>query len=75
MMQGSKAVLSPGEIDPKEKKLRDSLVRQIKNIPGGEGINKCIQCGTCVASCPSAAATAKHFSDEMIFAEIEGILR
>jgi len=30
--------------------------------------------GTCVASCPSSAATAKHFSDEQILAEIEGIL-
>jgi heterodisulfide reductase subunit A len=35
----------------------------------------CKGCGTCVASCPSAAATAKHFSDEQIFAEIEGILQ
>ncbi|MCK4430458.1 MAG: FAD-dependent oxidoreductase [Candidatus Aminicenantes bacterium] len=34
----------------------------------------CKGCGTCVASCPSSAATAKHFSDEQIFAEIEGIL-
>jgi len=34
----------------------------------------CKGCGTCVASCPSSAASAKHFSDEQIFAEIEGIL-
>ncbi len=35
----------------------------------------CKGCGTCVASCPSSASRAKHFSDEQIFAEIEGILR
>jgi heterodisulfide reductase subunit A len=35
----------------------------------------CKGCGTCVASCPSSAAVAKHFSDAQIFAEIEGIFR
>ncbi|MFQ6108329.1 MAG: FAD-dependent oxidoreductase [Candidatus Aminicenantales bacterium] len=35
----------------------------------------CKGCGTCVAACPSSAARAKHFSDEQIFAEIEGILK
>jgi heterodisulfide reductase subunit A len=35
----------------------------------------CKGCGTCVASCPSSAASARHFSDEQIFAEIEGILQ
>jgi len=35
----------------------------------------CKGCGTCVAACASSAATAKHFSDKQIFAEIEGILR
>ena len=35
----------------------------------------CKGCGTCVASCPSSAASARHFSDEQIFAEIEGILK
>jgi heterodisulfide reductase subunit A len=34
----------------------------------------CKGCGTCVAACPSAAAFQKHFRDEQIFAEIEGIL-
>jgi heterodisulfide reductase subunit A len=34
----------------------------------------CKGCGTCVSACPSSAATAKHFSDMQIFAEIEGIL-
>jgi heterodisulfide reductase subunit A len=35
----------------------------------------CKGCGTCVASCPSSAAVARHFSDQQIFAEIEGILK
>jgi len=34
----------------------------------------CKGCGTCVAACPSAAAYQKHFRDDQIFAEIEGIL-
>jgi heterodisulfide reductase subunit A len=34
----------------------------------------CKGCGTCVASCPSSAIEARHFTDEQIFAEIEGVL-
>jgi len=30
------------------------LVEEISNIPGGERIRLCIQCGTCSASCPNA---------------------
>ncbi len=33
----------------------------------------CKGCGTCVAACPSGASYQKHFRDEQIFAEIEGI--
>ncbi len=33
----------------------------------------CKGCGTCVAACPSAASYQKHFRDNQIFAEIEGI--
>ncbi len=33
----------------------------------------CKGCGTCVAACPSGASKQKHFRDEQIFAEIEGM--
>jgi heterodisulfide reductase subunit A len=34
----------------------------------------CKGCGTCVATCPSAAIEARGFTDQQIFAEIEGVL-
>ncbi|MBC7294570.1 MAG: 4Fe-4S dicluster domain-containing protein, partial [Thermoleophilia bacterium] len=34
----------------------------------------CKACGACVAACPSGAITARHFTDQQIFAEIEGVL-
>ena len=34
----------------------------------------CKACGTCVSSCPSAAIKGRHFTDQQIFAEIEGVL-
>jgi len=34
----------------------------------------CKGCGTCVAACPSGAAYQKHFRDQQIYAEIQGIL-
>ena len=34
----------------------------------------CKACGTCVAACPSGAIKARHFTDEQIFAQIEGVL-
>jgi len=39
-----------------EKRSRtSSFADEIGDIPGGEGIRLCIQCGTCTASCPNAA--------------------
>jgi len=34
----------------------------------------CKACGTCVAACPSGAIVGRHFTDEQIYAQIEGIL-
>jgi len=34
----------------------------------------CKACGTCVSSCPSSAIKGRHFTDQQIFAEIEGML-
>ncbi len=34
----------------------------------------CEGCGTCAAACPNGAAQARHFKDQQIFDEIEGIL-
>jgi heterodisulfide reductase subunit C len=52
MTPGRKEVPSHEVSDSKEKELRDSFIRQVNNIPGGESINKCIQCGTCTGTCP-----------------------
>lgn len=34
----------------------------------------CKACGTCVAACPSGAIKARHFTDEQIYSQIEGML-
>jgi len=34
----------------------------------------CKACGTCVAACPSGALSARHFTDDQIFDQIEGVL-
>ncbi len=34
----------------------------------------CKACGACVAACPSGAIKARHFTDEQIFAQLEGVL-
>jgi len=34
----------------------------------------CKGCGTCAAACPSAAIIARHFTDQQLFSEIEGVL-
>jgi heterodisulfide reductase subunit A len=34
----------------------------------------CKGCGVCVAACPAGAITTKHFTDQQILAQIEGVL-
>jgi heterodisulfide reductase subunit A len=34
----------------------------------------CKGCGTCVAACPAQAISGAHYSNEQVFAEIEGLL-
>jgi len=35
----------------------------------------CKGCGTCVAACPASAIVGRHFTDEQILVQIEGLLR
>jgi heterodisulfide reductase subunit A len=35
---------------------------------------QCKGCGTCVAACPAGVMTARHFTDEQVFAQIEAAL-
>ncbi|MBE9508870.1 MAG: 4Fe-4S binding protein [Chloroflexi bacterium] len=35
----------------------------------------CKGCGTCAAACPSGAIMARHFTDQQILAQIEGLFR
>ncbi len=34
----------------------------------------CKACGACVAACPSSAIKGRHFTDQQIYAQIEGVL-
>ncbi len=52
MNYGNSSTTPPGRSDKKESQLKESFLRQIKNIPGGESLKKCIQCGTCTGTCP-----------------------
>lgn len=46
----------PGIMSHREAELRQTFLHQVELIPGGERINRCIQCGTCSGSCPVSYA-------------------
>jgi heterodisulfide reductase subunit C len=54
-MRTSEHVL-PGVMSGTEAVLRATFLEQVKYVPGGERINRCIQCGTCTGSCPVSYA-------------------
>jgi len=37
-------------------KLSEEFLKNIRELPNGESIDKCIQCGTCSGSCPTSGA-------------------
>lgn len=45
-----------GHTNMKDAELRQFFLEQIKLIPAGERIKRCIQCGTCTGSCPVSYA-------------------
>ena len=46
----------PGVMSRREADLRQVFLEQVKDIPAGERIKRCIQCGTCTGSCPVSYA-------------------
>ena len=46
----------PGMITRRESELRSAFLQEVLEIPDGEKIKRCIQCGTCSGSCPVSYA-------------------
>jgi heterodisulfide reductase subunit C len=53
-MSGS--LITPFFMSHTEAELRQIFLEQVKLIPAGEKIKRCIQCGTCTGSCPVSYA-------------------
>jgi heterodisulfide reductase subunit C len=76
-MENSAHVL-PGIMNGREAALRAVFLEQVKHIPAGEKIKRCIQCGTCTGSCP--VSYAMDISPRQVIAlfragELEQIMR
>ncbi len=68
----------PGELPQTERELRAAFLSEVDRIPGGELLNRCIQCGTCSGSCP--VTYAMDYSPRQVIAmfragAIEPLLR
>jgi len=46
----------PGMVTRRESDLRSAFLKEVLEIPDGEKIRRCIQCGTCSGSCPVSYA-------------------
>jgi heterodisulfide reductase subunit C len=46
----------PGIMSRKETELHQIFLDQVQDIPAGERIKRCLQCGTCTGSCPVSYA-------------------
>ena len=55
-MSGSNNNSLPGVMTKEEAELRQIFLDQVEDIPAGERIKRCIQCGTCTGSCPVSYA-------------------
>lgn len=49
---GTSTHVLPGVMSSTETALRSIFLDQVKHVPAGERIKRCIQCGTCTGSCP-----------------------
>lgn len=68
----------PGVLPETEHALRQAFLDEVDRIPGGELLNRCIQCGTCSGSCP--VTYAMDYSPRQVIAmfragAIEPLLR
>ncbi|MBA4312257.1 MAG: hypothetical protein C0417_06475 [Chlorobiaceae bacterium] len=52
----AESLRTPFFMSKTEAELRQVFLEQVKQIPAGERIKRCIQCGTCTGSCPVSYA-------------------